>query len=147
MDLDKILDHWAKDAKIDDINLDNESGNIPVLHSKYLKFMAKERSKLNLLLQKRAELNRLLTDYYRGEANNPEDLKMLNREPWQKVTLKAEVADYIAADKATIKLNLMIAEQQEICKTLEEILRQINGRNFQIKNMIDWKRLTQFGDA
>ena len=36
MDLDKLQTMWQNDAKVDDINLDKESLNIPNLHAKYV---------------------------------------------------------------------------------------------------------------
>ena len=36
MQLDKILEMWEKDSKIDDVMLDETSIRIPQLHAKYI---------------------------------------------------------------------------------------------------------------
>jgi len=44
-----------------------------------------------------------------------------------------------------VDLNTKIGYYEEVVSVLEEILKALNNRNFQIKNAIDWRRLTNFG--
>jgi len=46
MKIDEIIEEWQKDAKIDDVELDTESLNVPMLHAKYLKIYATEKVKM-----------------------------------------------------------------------------------------------------
>lgn len=145
MTLDEIHQLWAADCEIDDIDIDQEARNIPKLHSKYLKILSTERLKLAKIVERRVALRRTLADYYHGDLNNPEDLAEINREPWKKTVLKGDIDNYVNADKSTIKINIMWSEQQEVVKTLESILKSINDRGFLLRDIIEWRKLTQFG--
>jgi hypothetical protein len=59
--------------------------------------------------------------------------------------LKADINDYVDSDSEMIEMNLKISMQQEIVDVLEEIMKGINGRNWIIRNSIEWRRLTNFG--
>ena len=135
MKIQDIVDLWRKDVKIDDVELDREALNVPILHAKYLGILSEERLKLRSLKIRRAELNRKLTDYYRGDLNNPEDLAEIDREPWPKAVLKQEVVSYVEADEEMIKLTTRMAMQQETVDVCEEILKAINSRGYTIKTV------------
>ena len=77
---------------------------------------------------------------------NIEDLTEIGRQPQLKTILKADINDYVDSDSEMIEMNLKISMQQEIVDVLEEIMKGINGRNWIIKNALDWRRLTNFGD-
>lgn len=145
MNAEDIISMWQQDAKIDDIELDRESLNIPILHSKYLKLLFNQKLKVRALLLKQKELSKLLSEYYRGELNNPEDLKDIKREPWVKTVLKAEISTYVESDPQMIELVTKIAYHEEVVDLLAEIIKTINNRGFQLKNAIDWRKLTNFG--
>ena len=146
MKIEDIAEAWRKDAPIDSVELDTESLNIPVLHAKYLSILYKERLKLKSLLLKKKQLAKTLSEYFRGDLNNPEDLTAIGRQPQLKTILKADINDYVDSDSEMIEMNLKISMQQEIVDVLEEIMKGINGRNWIIKNALDWRRLTNFGD-
>tara|TARA_B100002019_G_scaffold78816_1_gene68055 strand:+ start:702 stop:1142 length:441 start_codon:yes stop_codon:yes gene_type:complete len=145
MKLDEIVTLWTTDSKIDDIDLDNESLKVPILHAKYLKHMYNEKLKLKSLMLKKKTLSKRLSEYYKGDLNNPEDLKEINREPWPKTVLRQDLNTYIESDTDMIALLTKIAYQEEVVLLLEDILKMINNRGFQIKNAIEWRKLTQFG--
>jgi hypothetical protein len=145
MKIEDIISLWRNDVKIDDIELDREALNVPILHAKYLSILSQERLKLRSFKIKRAEVNRKLSDYYRGDLNNPADLEEIGREPWPKSVLKQELVSYVEADDEMIKLTTRMALQQETVDVCEEILKAINSRGYVIKNAIDWRRLTNFG--
>jgi len=50
---------------------------------------------------------------------------------------------YLDSDKDIITNNIRIVNQKEKISFVEEVLKNINQRNFQIKNAIDWRRFTQ----
>ena len=145
MKIDQIIENWREDSKLDDVELDTEALKITSLHAKYLKLLFEERVKLRSLRMKQKALRRTLGEYFRGDLNNPEDLAELGREPFGKVILKNELDNYVDGDKEMIDLNIRINCYEETVSVLEEILKAINNRNFQIKNAIDWRRLTNFG--
>ena len=143
--IDSITEQWITDAKIDDVELDTESLKIPSLHAKYLKLLYQEKLKLKSYLIKRKTLSRVLAEYYRGDLNHPEDLKELQREPWSRTVLKQDLQSYVDSDDDMIKLLTKISYQEEVVSLLEDIIKNINNRGVQIKNSIEWRKLTNFG--
>jgi hypothetical protein len=57
--------------------------------------------------------------------------------------MKNEIDMYLDSDKDIITNNIRIVNQKEKISFLEEVLKNINQRNFQIKNAIDWRKFTQ----
>tara|TARA_Y100001938_G_scaffold150313_1_gene240647 strand:+ start:732 stop:1175 length:444 start_codon:yes stop_codon:yes gene_type:complete len=145
MKIEDVVDMWRADAKIDDIDLDNESLNIPLLHAKYLKILSDERLKLRSIKLQLKRSVKDLSEYYRGELNNPEDLERIGREPWPKTVLKADLNSYVEADEDYVKVTTKLAYQEEMVAVCEEIIKAINSRGFHVRAAIDWRRLTQFG--
>ena len=143
--VDEITEMWIKDAKIDDVELDTESLKVPTLHAKYLRILYQEKLKLKSYLIKKKTLSRVLGEYYRGDLNSPEDLREIQREPWSRTVLKQDLSSYVDSDKDMIKLLTKISYQEEVVSLLEDIIKNINNRGFQIKNSIDWRKLTNFG--
>lgn len=143
--VDEIAEMWIKDAVIDDVELDTESLKVPTLHAKYLKILYQEKLKLKSFTLKRKTMSRVLGEYYRGDLNSPEDLRELQREPWSRTVLKQDLSNYVDSDKDMIKLLTKISYQEEVVSLLEDIIKNINNRGFQIKNSIDWRKLTNFG--
>ena len=141
MQIQEILDNWSNDTKLDDLNLDLESIKVPMLHGKYLALLSKERSKIRELQANKKTLTRLLTSYYTGKATQDE-LDKLGREQFLERVIRGDIEDRITNDPAMIKLESLIGSHQEIVMVLEEIMKSINNRGFQIKNVIEWRKLT-----
>ena len=145
MKIEQIIESWTTDSKLDTTELDMESLKIPHLHSKYLKILSEERSRLKALKLQQKELYRDLADYYRGDLNNPEDLERIGKEPWPRTVMKTEIGSFVDADESMIKLTTRILIQEEAVEVAAEILKSINGRGFLISNAINFRKLTQFG--
>lgn len=136
---------WEEDGKWDDAALDIESLRIPNLHAKYLRYLSMIRLKSKRLILKRKELLVILREYYLGNLNTtPQMLEQLERPPMLHRHLKQDVLIQIEADSAIQQLDDQLTTINESLAVLEEILRSINNRGFQIKNAIDWRRLTNF---
>ena len=140
MKIENIMEEWTKDTIMDNTSLDKESLKIPNLHSKWLIILSKERQKLKSIYIKRQSLNKVLGEYYRGELNNPEDLEELKREPYPKTVINSLLQQHIDADDEMIKTNLKMAYQQETVDVLDEIMKAINGRQWNIRNAIEWRK-------
>lgn len=141
LEIEQITQEWKSDCKIDDLNLDKENTRIPSLHSKYVGMMVDENKVLRKLLRDRSILRRLLRKYYLGEAEEAE-LEKLNREQFLRKILKNELNEYMETDEDMIKINAMISVLEEKVDVIKEIIRSINNRGYQLKNAIDWHRLT-----
>ena len=57
-----------------------------------------------------------------------------------KLTTKEEVNMFIEGDDEVRKLQYKIEYVDQCLTYLDGVLRQINNRNFQIKNAIDWTK-------
>jgi hypothetical protein len=144
MNLDELNTLWAKDCKIDETNLVRESSRIPELHNKYFMFYVKEVLRVKKLKADHIELEKAKLDYYTGTMD-AEDLKSRGWPPFALKVMRADVNKYIESDKEIITLSLKIAYHDSIVKYLEDIIKQINTRNFIIKNMIDWSKFQSGG--
>ena len=137
MNLEQLQEMWAKDSKIDNDLYCEESTKIPQLHMKYMEFF----NMFSLMKKERElELKRLIKEkwlYYKGKAPSsvykemPFDLKL---------TTKEEITMFIDADEDICKLQYKVGYIETVLTFLDGVLRQINSRNFQIKNAIEWEK-------
>ncbi len=142
MTLDQLMEEWKKDAPVDSTELAIASLKIPELHSKYLKIYFEERRKLKGLEFQSKELFLKKYEYYNGRMSE-EELQQLGWEPFMKRLMKNEIDMYIDSDKEIIEKNMRIVMQKEKLDFLEEVIKNLNQRNFQIKNAIEWRKFTQ----
>ena len=139
IDLEGIQEMWKKDSNIDPDNLHTESLNIPVLHAKYF-----EMYNTILLLRKKAEQQRKNIrheryEYFAGKADP--DVYVENPFP-KKIRDKETMQKYLDADEKLSGVSLKIDYYETMLSYLEEILKQITNRTYQIKNSIEFMRFT-----
>ena len=137
MNLDKIQEMWQKDSVIDPDNLHDESLKIPQLHSKYYTIY----NTITLLREKaRDSYNRIRLErynYYTGKA----DPEVYEKEPFPyKVREKDAIQRHLEADERLTTIDLKIRYYDATLKFLEEIIKNVSNRTFQIKNAIEWNR-------
>ena len=141
MNLEELQTQAEKDLKIDDTELDRESLATPILHAKYLKHF----STYSLMLTKaKSEYSVLYKNkwlFYTGKAD-PEEYKESN---FELKVLRQDVGTFIEADEEIIKQTQKVYYLKTVCNYLENTLKQVNNRGFQIKNAIDWKKFTEGG--
>ena len=137
MDLEKIQEMWQNDSTIDPDNLHDESLKIPQLHSKYYTIY----NTITLLREKaRESYNRVRLErhnYYTGKA--PAEVYVEDPFPY-KVRDKEALQRYMEADEKLNSIDLKIRYYDVMLKFLEEIIKTIANRTFQIKNAIEWHR-------
>jgi hypothetical protein len=139
MNLDDIDKMWQKDSVIDPDNLHDESLKIPQLHSKYYTVY-----NTTTLLRERARetYNRVRLErynYYSGKA----DPEVYEKEPFPyKVRDKEALQRHMDADEKLNKIDLKIRYYDIMLKFLEDIIKQIFQRNYQIKSSIDFLKFT-----
>ena len=137
--LDKIQEMWEKDAKIDTDNLHTESLNIPVLHSKYYEIYNNIYLLRKKAEQQRKNIRHERYEYFSGKADpevyveNPFPKKIRDKDTMQK---------YLDADEKLSGVSLKIDYYETMLRYLEEILKQITNRTYQIKNSIEFMRFT-----
>jgi hypothetical protein len=144
MTLEEINELWAKDSKINEVDLGNEALKIPKLHNKYYTLYVKEMLRVKKLKAELKELEMAKHEYYTGTMAE-EDLKARGWKPYSLKIMKSEVSRYIDSDKEIIDMSLKIDYFVQTASYLEDIIRQINNRNFVIKSAIDWSKFQSGG--
>jgi len=139
LSLETIQEMWEKDSKMNQDELDTESLKIPQLHARYYNLY-----NTILLMRKRDEAvyTSSLLDrrkYYTGKATS--DIYAAEPFPY-KVRDKDDLKLYLDSDEKLSKTKLKIEYYDTMLKYLEEILRQVSNRTYQIKNAIEWRRFS-----
>ena len=138
MNLSEIQDQVKRDLKINDLELDIESLRIPSLHIKYLQFLTENSLKLKKANGELAVLKRNKWIYYTGKAS--EDVYKEKGDFPLKLKTKDEERTFIEADEDIQKKKTEVEYYETVVDYLQEIVRQIGQRNFQIKNAIEWRK-------
>ena len=136
MNIDELYVEVERDIKIDDTELDLESIRTPQLHNKYLKIFTKHSLQYKKLQDDYKVLYRVKWEYYTGKAS-PE---VYAENPFELKVLKADIGIYMEADKDLQQLGQRMAYAKQIVEYLERILKEINNRNWNIRNTIEWKK-------
>ena len=136
MNIDELYIEVERDIKIDDTELDLESIRTPQLHNKYLKLFTKHSLQYKKLQDDFKVLYRVKWEYYTGKASP----KVYEENPFELKVLKADIGIYMEADKDLQQLGQRMAYAKQIADYLERILREINNRNWTIRNTIEWKK-------
>ena len=139
MNLDEVQEMWQRDSVIDPDNLHDESLKIPQLHSKYYTIY-----NTTILLREKARetYNKVKLErynYYTGKAT----AEVYAEEPFPyKVRDKEALQRHMDADVRLNKIDLKIRYYDVILKFLEEIIKCISNRTYQIKNSIEFMKFT-----
>ena len=138
MTLEELQEQVDKDLKINDTELDLESLKTPQLHNKYLK----EYNNFKLLLT-RAEsdykiLKRVKWEYYTGKASP----QVYQQKPFNLKIMKSDIDKYLESDEELIKAKQKIDYLETVVNYLDRTLKIIGGRDWQIRNSIEWRKFT-----
>jgi hypothetical protein len=135
MNLEKIQEMWEADSRIDMDNLHDESIKTPQLHQKYytlyttIKLLrAKSNDSLNTVRLERY-------NYYSGKA--PAEVYVEEPFPY-KVRDKESMTMHMSADAKISKIKLKVEYYDVMLSYLEDILRMVHNRGYQIKNSVDF---------
>lgn len=139
MTLDELQLEVEKDMKIDDFQLDIESLKTPNLHAKYLQYY----NRFSLLHKKAKSDYKVVVrekwEYYMGKS----DPEVYRDKPFDHKILKQDVPMYLDADPDLVELQQKAEYYEQHVVFLEQILRSLNNRTFQIKNAIEWKKFVE----
>jgi hypothetical protein len=136
-DLDMIQKMWENDSKMDIDNLHTESLNIPIIHAKYF-----DMYNTITLLKKKAEqqkknIRHERYEYYTGKA----DPEIYVEDPFpKKVRDKDALQKYLDADTKLSQISLKVEYYDVMLNYIENILKMIQNRTYQIKNSIEFMR-------
>ena len=137
MNLEKIQEMWEADSNMDMDNLHDESLKIPQLHQKYFTMYTTIkllRTKCSDTLAK-TRLERY--NYYSGKA--PAEVYVEEPFPY-KVRDKESMSLHLNADEKLSKVKLKLDYYDVMIEYLEDILKMIHNRGYQVKNSVDFLR-------
>jgi len=136
MDLETLQNQVDIDLKIDDTELDLESIRTPQLHNKYLKLFTKYSLQLKKVKDDYDGLYKFKWEYYTGKST----MEVYQAEPFDLKVLKSDVHIYLNADEELQKLGQRQEYLNVVVVYIERVLREINNRNWNIRNTIEWKK-------
>ena len=142
MKLSELTDEWTRDAPINETNLGHEAARVPILHSKYITVMSTTKLQLRKAESEYLNTRRLKYKYFRGEMTKQE----LEDENWSQYQgnkpLKNETDEFMQCDQYLNNLLDKAEYFKTVIYTLEQILRSINSRTWDIKSAIEWNKFT-----
>jgi hypothetical protein len=141
MTFDDLKAMVQKDIQLDQTQLDQESARTPQIHNKYLLFFMEEKLSLSRMTSELDILRKKKWLYFSGKMTQEE----LDKEGWDQFDLhilKQDVDRLIDADDQTIKQRLKVDYQREKVNYLENVIKIINNRQWNIRSIIDWAKFT-----
>ena len=145
MRLDKLNEMWEQDCKIDQTNLGRAAARVPELHAKYINLLSKVKLQLRKAESDFLRLRKLKNAYYKGELSQQE----LDNLGWEQYLhnrpLKNEMTDIISSDDDIIKVLDKVEYLKTVLYHLEQIIRSINSRTWDIKSAIEWEKFQNGG--
>lgn len=137
LDIYAIQEMWKEDAKIDPDDLHNESLKIPELHAKYYEIYS------NLLLLKKKceedkkQIRHRKYEYYTGKA---EETVYIENPLDKKVRDKEHLVSCLNSDEEVSKINIKSEIYDVSLNFLQDIIKMLHSRTYQIKNSIDYSK-------
>ena len=142
MKLSEVQEMWTSDSKIDELNLGRESTKTPELHAKYLNILSNTKLQLRKAEADYYRLRRDKAKYLRGEMTHDE----LQERGWDQYQglkpLKHDMEDRINCDEDIIRSMDKVEYVKAMLYQLEQIIRSLNSRTWDIKNAIEWTKFT-----
>jgi hypothetical protein len=138
MTLEELQDLAEKDLRINDTELDLESLKTPQLHNKYMKHLTKFKLMLSKAEAEFSQTRKTLWEYYTGKA----DASVYAQKPFDLKILKQDVDQYIQSDDEYIKAKQKVDYLSTTTDFLDRTIRQIQSRDWNIRNAIEWRKFT-----
>ena len=142
MKLSEIQEQWTEDSRIDETNLGRESTRTPLLHAKYISVLSKTKLQLRKAESDYFNTRRLKYRYYRGEMGQDELADCGWVQYQGNKPLKNEMDEFLQCDKDLIEIQDKIEYFKTSIYTLEQIIRSINSRTWDIKTAVEYQKMT-----
>jgi hypothetical protein len=134
--LDEFYNDTKQDLTIEESELDRESLRTPYLYDKYLKMYQKTKLHLREVEQKYNEIRLEKHRYYSGNA----DPEVYKKSPFGIKVVKQDLELYLNADPDLAKATDLVEYVSAIKDFLEKTLKNVENRNWNIKNAIEWRK-------
>tara|TARA_R100001015_G_C4625444_1_gene183993 strand:+ start:1112 stop:1546 length:435 start_codon:yes stop_codon:yes gene_type:complete len=142
MNIEDLRTMVKSDLVINENDLHTESLNTPQLHNKYLIFHENSKLELEKLEFQEKILKRNKWLYYTGKLGD-DDMKRLNWEPFDYTILKTDIPMFLDSDEDMQKIRAKISLQKSVVDYLEEVVKIVSSRQWNIKSAIEWIKFTQ----
>ena len=143
MNLDELFLEVEKDlGPIDDSELDRESLRTPYLFNKYLKFLVTVSIAYKNVEENYNKMRLEKYHYYTGKA----DPEVYKNEPFDLKVMKTDVHMYLDADDDLSKMRKSLEYSKQRIEYVEKTLKNIQDRNWNIKNAIEWRKFKEGGN-
>jgi len=140
MMLEDIEKEWAKDVVLDPLRLDRESLNIPKLHSKYWNILVNEKLVM-LKLKNKLENREYILEQFFNKTLTTEELQEHKLPIVQdKKVMKTDIPKAIANTPDIIDTKTKIGVQHVKIDFIDSILKQVQNRNWVIRDAIEWRK-------
>ena len=136
--LETLLTSWERDAVIDALEPTKEILRIPLLHSKYNKFLTLHNLSVKRSILEYAKLKKLKWMYYTGKMTD-EELQTHGWEPFQ-FTLKSDISVYIEGDEDLNKMDRKRAYHEEAANFCQNVMKELNNRTWQLREYMTHER-------
>ena len=142
---DKLKEDWAEDSHVDfqfknkqySADLAQVALDIPFIHNKYLNHytdISQIKTSLEFEVRKLVKEKR---EYYGGEA----DAKVYAEKPFgNSIKTSEKMKVYLESDDEVINLEAKIKYLDQMLYWLDQVMKQISNRGFQIKSAIEWEK-------
>ena len=142
---DNVKAEWQEDSQVDfqvkskqyTEDLAQLSLGIPYQHNKYLNYyndFSTEKSALEFQYRIKVRDKR---EYYQGEA----DPEVYKEKPFgQTIKTSEKMKVYLEADEDLINIEMKIEFINKALFYLDNVLKMVSNRSFQIKNAIEWEK-------
>ncbi len=120
-------------------DLEKASRSIPTLHGKFIGLKAIEDATLKALEFEYDVVYRDRWLFYSGKAN-PSQYK---EENFDLRLLKSDIDIFLNSDKQLHEIKSKISVQKIKLSTIDEFIKSLNARQWNVKNVIDWLRYNQ----
>jgi len=142
---DKLRAEWTEDSHVDfqfkdkqySADLAQVALDIPFCHNKYLNHYT-DISQIKTSLE--FEFRKLVRDkreYYGGES----DAKVYAEKPFGgRISTQDKMKVYVESDDEVINLEAKIRYLDQMLHWLDQVMKQISNRGFQVKSAIEWEK-------
>ena len=142
---DKLKEDWAEDSHVDfqfknkqySADLAQVALDIPFIHNKYLNHytdISQIKTSLEFEVRKLVKEKR---EYYGGEA----DARVYAEKPFgNSIKTSEKMKVYLESDQEIINLEAKIKFLDQMLYWLDQVMKQISNRGFQVKSAIEWEK-------
>lgn len=139
--LEDIMSQWEKDSEVDKIEPGKEIIRIPILHSKYNKYLTLHNLAVKRSILEYDRVKKLKWLYYSGKLDS-EELEKLGWEPFR-FTLKSDISVYIDGDADLSKLKSKRSYHEEASNFCLNVMKELNNRTWQLREYMGWEKFIQ----